>query len=65
MGPVNVFSFIQLSNFREICRRDPVRTTVVDMTALNLMEITRKKLKKPLHEMAAAKKSENTAAGKN
>ncbi len=54
-----------LERMREICRRNPVRTTVVDMTALNLMEITRKKLKKPLHEMAAAKKSENTAVGKN
>ena len=43
-----------LERMREICRRDPIRTTVVDMTALNLMEITRKKLKKPLMEMAAA-----------
>lgn len=43
-----------LERMREICRRDPIRTTVVDMTALNLIEITRKKLKKPLMEMAAA-----------
>ncbi len=34
----------------EICRKDPVKTTVVDMTALNLMEVTRKKKKKPLYE---------------
>ena len=29
---------------------DPVRTIVVDMTALNLVEVTRKKVRKPLHE---------------
>ena len=32
------------------CARDPVKTTVVDMTRLNLVEITRKKIRKPLHE---------------
>ena len=46
---------------RDICRRDPVRTTVVDLTALNLMEITRKKLKKPLHEIL--RERERTSAG--
>lgn len=40
-----------MERLRQICRQDPVKTTVVDMTALNLVEITRKKLKKPLHEM--------------
>ena len=30
--------------------KDPVKTMVVDMTALNLVEITRKKVRKPLHE---------------
>lgn len=29
---------------------DPIRTTLVDMTALNLVEITRKKVRKPLLE---------------
>lgn len=29
---------------------DPVKTVVVDMTPLNLVEITRKKVRKPLHE---------------
>ncbi len=32
------------------CERDPIRTTVVDMTRLNLVEITRKKVRKPLRE---------------
>ncbi len=31
-------------------RKDPVKTTLVDMTALNLVEVTRKKVRKPLHE---------------
>lgn len=29
---------------------DPVKTTLVDMTALGLVELTRKKIKRPLHE---------------
>ena len=31
-------------------RKDPVKTTLVDMTALGLVEVTRKKVRKPLHE---------------
>ena len=31
-------------------RRDHVKTALVDMTALNLVEITRKKVRKPLAE---------------
>lgn len=33
-----------------IAAKDKVRTAVVDMTKLGLVEITRKKIKKPLHE---------------
>ena len=36
----------------EICARDQVKTTVVDITPLNLVEITRKKIRRPLHEQA-------------
>jgi len=32
------------------CSRDPVKTTVVDITRLNLVEITRKKIRKPFYE---------------
>lgn len=32
------------------CRKDPVKTTVVDMTQLGLVEITRKKIRKPFRE---------------
>lgn len=34
----------------EVVSRDPVKTTVVDMTRLNLVEVTRKKVRKPLYE---------------
>ena len=34
----------------EVVSKDPVKTTVVDMTRLNLVEVTRKKVRKPLYE---------------
>lgn len=40
---------------RQIVSQDPVRTTVVDMTALNLVELTRMKVKKPLHEQVSGR----------
>lgn len=41
----------QLLNFmHEIAAKDKVHTTVFDITQLGLMELTRKKIKKPLHE---------------
>lgn len=36
---------------RGCCRKDPVKTTVVDMTKLNLVEVTRQRTTKPLHEL--------------
>ena len=38
---------------KEQVQKDPVKTTVVDMTLLNLVEITRKKVRRPLLEQAA------------
>ena len=35
----------------EFVRTDPVRTTVVDMTKLGLVELTRQKGKRALHEV--------------
>lgn len=35
-----------------LLRKDRIKASVVDMTKLNLIEITRKKVKKPLHEQA-------------
>lgn len=40
-----------MQTLRRYCRPDPVKTTVVDMTKLNLVEITRQRTTKPLHEL--------------
>jgi ribonuclease G len=39
-----------MSVLEEHLKKDPIKTTLVDMTALGLVEVTRKKLRKPLHE---------------
>lgn len=38
------------SQLRYELAKDPIQTTLVDVTALQLVEITRKKVRKPLHE---------------
>ena len=43
-----------LRRLAEVVARDPVKTTVVDMTKLNLVEMTRKKVRRPLHEQVHA-----------
>lgn len=40
-----------MKNLTEYVRTDPVRTTVVDMTKLGLVELTRQKGKRALHEV--------------
>lgn len=40
-----------LEELRRLFKDDPVKCNVIDMTALNLVEITRKKIKAPLHEI--------------
>ena len=40
-----------IKEMRILCGKDPVQTTVVDVTGLQLMEITRKKGKKSLYEI--------------
>ncbi|MBQ5916297.1 MAG: ribonuclease E/G, partial [Lachnospiraceae bacterium] len=39
-----------LNVFRQHLSQDPVKTTLVDMTALGLVEVTRKKVRQPLYE---------------
>lgn len=39
-----------LSYFSACLKRDPVETVLVDMTALGLVEVTRKKISAPIHE---------------
>ena len=44
----NVSAF--LKEFRTFLAADPIQTTLVDMTPLNLVEVTRKKVRRPLYE---------------
>lgn len=39
-----------LKQFRKYLAEDPIQTNLVDVTALQLVEVTRKKVRKPLHE---------------
>ncbi len=39
-----------LKEFRYFLAKNPIQTTLVDITALGLAEVTRKKVRKPLHE---------------
>ena len=41
-----------MKELNDLFRHDPVKTSLVDMTALNLVEVTRKKVRKPLHEQS-------------
>ena len=64
LSGIIVVDFINLNTFEEkkelmsyladILRADSVPTSVVDMTRLGLVEITRKKIRKPLHEVIAS-----------
>lgn len=42
-----------LAILEEELKKDPVKTVLVEMTKLGLVEITRKKVRKPLYEAAA------------
>ena len=39
-----------MREFRMLLAKDPIQTTLVDITPLNLVEVTRKKVHRPLHE---------------
>lgn len=47
-----------LKQLEEDLGKDPIKTSLVDMTPLGLVEITRKKVRKPLHEQVKIKKVE-------
>lgn len=42
-----------MAELERLFRKDPIKTVLIDMTALNLVEVTRKKIRKPLHEQIA------------
>ncbi len=47
-----------LRHLSEVTAKDPIKTTVVEMTKLNLVEMTRKKVRRPLHEQVASNTDE-------
>ena len=44
-----------LQEFRYFLAKDPIQTTLVDMTPLGLVEVTRKKVRRPLYEEESMK----------
>lgn len=42
-----------VARLTDILSKDPVKTTVVEITKLNLVEVTRKKIRRPLHEQVS------------
>ena len=54
-----------LSYLESFLNRDPIKTSFVDMTSLGLVEITRKKVKKPLLEQWKECSCENEVFSKN
>ncbi len=42
-----------MNKLKELFTMDQVKTVLIDMTPLNLVEVTRKKIRKPLHEKVA------------
>lgn len=42
-----------LEHLEKVVRNDPIKTNVVDITRLNLVELTRKKIQRPLYEQLA------------
>jgi len=47
----NAYKTMLLNYFKTQLQFDPVKTNIVEMTKLNLVEITRKKIRKPLYEL--------------
>ena len=60
LSGIIIIDFINLSEkeftdellgfFEKELKKDPITTTLVDITKLHLVEVTRKKIRKPFHE---------------
>lgn len=48
-----------MSQLRLLLSKDPIKTAVIDMTKLNLVEVTRKKVRKPLWEQINLRSDED------
>lgn len=49
-----------LKQFRHFLAQDPIQTSVIDVTALQLVEVTRKKVRRPLHECVRIRTDQST-----
>ena len=49
-----------MREFRTCLAKDPIQTTLVDITPLNLVEVTRKKVHKPLYEQVKKKTADQS-----
>ena len=49
-----------LKQFRHFLAQDPIQTSVIDVTALQLVEVTRKKVRRPLHECVRTRTEKST-----
>ena len=48
-----------MTHLRILFAKDPVKTSLIDMTKLNLVEVTRKKVRKPLWEQIKLRSDED------
>lgn len=50
---------ILMNHLRTLFAKDPIKTSLIDMTKLNLVEVTRKKVRKPLWEQIQIRRDED------
>lgn len=50
---------VLMNHLRTLFAKDPVKTSLIDMTKLNLVEVTRKKVRKPLWEQIQVRRDED------
>ncbi len=54
-----------MNQLKELFAKDPVKTALIDMTKLNLVEVTRKKVRKPLWEQIGSRSDEDGEGSEN
>lgn len=54
-----------MNQLRGLFLKDPVKTALIDMTKLNLVEVTRKKVRKPLWEQIKIRSDEDGESGED
>ena len=54
-----------MNQLKYLFAKDPVKTALIDMTKLNLVEVTRKKVRKPLWEQIKTRSDEDGESSEN